>query len=162
MKVAILMGSQSDLPVVEKAALLLKEFGVESKMRILSAHRTLDATLDFVRGAKAQGYGVIIAAAGKAAHLPGVVAAATPLPVIGIPMQTSMMGGMDSVLSILQMPAGIPVATVGVNAAENAALLALRILALSDVRIAAAYEAYVAEMERKVLEDDARLEAKNE
>ncbi|NLY37508.1 MAG: 5-(carboxyamino)imidazole ribonucleotide mutase [Tissierellia bacterium] len=156
------MGSKSDLPVVEKAAQLLKEFGVEYKMRILSAHRTLDATLEFVRGAKEEGYGIIIAAAGKAAHLPGVVAAATDLPVIGIPMQTSMMGGMDSVLSILQMPAGIPVATVGVNAAENAALLALRILALSNEALATSYKVYVAQMEKKVLMDDSGLETENE
>lgn len=162
MKVAIIMGSKSDLPVVEKAALLLEEFGVENRMRILSAHRSLDATLDFVRGAKEEGYSVIIAAAGKAAHLPGVVASATDLPVIGIPMQTSMMGGMDSVLSILQMPGGIPVATVGVNGAENAALLALRILALSDDKIAASYRAYVLEMQRKVLLDDSGLETKDE
>lgn len=162
MKVAIVMGSKSDLPVVEKAALILEEFAVEHKMRILSAHRTLDATLDFVRGAKDQGYGVIIAAAGKAAHLPGVIAAATDLPVIGIPIKTSMMGGLDSVLSILQMPGGIPVATVGVNAAENAALLALRILALSDEKIALSYRTYVQKMEEKVLEDDRELETKNE
>ncbi len=162
MKVAIIMGSKSDLPVVEKAAKLLDEFKVENTLRILSAHRTLEATLDFVGGAHEEGYGVIIAAAGKAAHLPGVIAAATDLPVIGIPMKTSMMGGMDSVLSILQMPAGIPVATVGVDAAENAALLALRILALTDPRLASSYRNYVEKMKEKVLKDDAELGERSE
>ena len=157
MKVAILMGSKSDYDVVKKAGDLLEDFGVDVRMRILSAHRTLEETLDFVQGAKNEGVQVIIAAAGKAAHLPGVVAAATPLPVIGIPMKTSMMGGMDSVLSILQMPAGIPVATVGIDAAENAALLALRILALQDNMIAKKYLAYVESMREKVLADDASI-----
>ncbi|NLY73516.1 MAG: 5-(carboxyamino)imidazole ribonucleotide mutase [Tissierellia bacterium] len=161
MKVGIIMGSKSDLPVVEKASQLLDRFGVENTMRILSAHRTLDAALDFVGGAEEEGYGVIIAAAGKAAHLPGVLAAATNLPVIGIPMKTSMMGGMDSVLSILQMPAGIPVATVGVDAAENAALLALRILALTDKELASSYRDYVEEMKEKVLKDDEELVGRN-
>lgn len=151
------MGSKSDYDVVKKAADRLEDFGVDVRMRILSAHRTLEETLDFVQGAKNEGVQVIIAAAGKAAHLPGVVAAATPLPVIGIPMKTSMMGGMDSVLSILQMPAGIPVATVGVDAAENAALLALRILALQDEKIAEQYDAYVENMREKVLADDASI-----
>lgn len=162
MKIAIIMGSKSDLPIVEKAAKLVDSFGVKYKMRILSAHRTLEETLDFVSGAEDKGYGVIIAAAGKAAHLPGVIAAATNLPVIGLPIKTSMMGGLDSVLSILQMPGGIPVATVGVDAAENAALLALRILALSDKSLAQKYGDYVAEMKRKVLEDDASLGAQHE
>lgn len=161
MKVAIIMGSKSDLPVVEKASKLLDQFGVEHTMRILSAHRTLEAALDFVGSAQDQGYGVVIAAAGKAAHLPGVLAAATDLPVIGIPIKTSMMGGMDSVLSILQMPAGIPVATVGVDAAENAALLALRILALSNEKIASSYRDYVDQMKNKVLKDDAELAGEN-
>lgn len=157
MKVAIIMGSKSDYDVVKKAEQLLKDFGVEVSTRILSAHRTLEETLDFVQGAKEKGYEVIIAAAGKAAHLPGVVAAATPLPVIGVPMKTSMMGGMDSLLSIVQMPAGIPVATVGVDASENAALLALRILSLKDDSLAEKYMDYVENMREKVLADDASL-----
>lgn len=157
MKVAIIMGSKSDYDVVKKAEQLLKDFGVEVSTRILSAHRTLEETLDFVQGAKEKGYEVIIAAAGKAAHLPGVVAAATPLPVIGVPMNTSMMGGMDSLLSIVQMPAGIPVATVGVDASENAALLALRILSLKDDSLAEKYMDYVENMREKVLADDASL-----
>lgn len=151
------MGSKSDYDVVKKAEQLLKDFGVEVSTRILSAHRTLEETLDFVQGAKEKGYEVIIAAAGKAAHLPGVVAAATPLPVIGVPMKTSMMGGMDSLLSIVQMPAGIPVATVGVDASENAALLALRILSLKDDSLAEKYMDYVENMREKVLADDASL-----
>ena len=157
MKVAIIMGSKSDYDVVKKAEQLLKDFGVEVSTRILSAHRTLEETLDFVQGAKEKGYEVIIAAAGKAAHLPGVVAAATPLPVIGVPMKTSMMGGMDSLLSIVQMPAGIPVATVGVDASENAALLALRILSLKDDSLAEKYMDYVENTREKVLADDASL-----
>ncbi len=157
MKVAIIMGSKSDYDVVKKAEQLLKDFGVEVSTRILSAHRTLEETLDFVQGAKEKGYEVIIAAAGKAAHLPGVVAAATPLPVIGVPMKTSMMGGMDSLLSIVQMPSGIPVATVGVDASENAALLALRILSLKDDSLAEKYMDYVENMREKVLADDASL-----
>lgn len=157
MKVAIIMGSKSDYDVVKKAEQLLKDFGVEVSTRILSAHRTLEETLDFVQGAKEKGYEVIIAAAGKAAHLPGVVAAATPLPVIGVPMKTSMMGGMDSLLSIVQMPAGIPVATVGVDASENAALLSLRILSLKDDSLAEKYMDYVENMREKVLADDASL-----
>lgn len=157
MKVAIIMGSKSDYEVVKKAEAIFDQFSLPVTTRILSAHRTLEETLDFVKGAKAQGYKVIIAAAGKAAHLPGVVAAATPLPVIGLPMKTSMMGGLDSVLSILQMPAGIPVATVGVDASENAALLALRILSLEDEELAKNYQDYVDAMREKVLADDASL-----
>ena len=157
MKVAIIMGSKSDYEVVKKAEEVLENFGVSVTTRILSAHRTLEETLDFVKTAKEQGYSMILAAAGKAAHLPGVVAAATTLPVIGIPMKTSMMGGLDSVFSILQMPSGIPVATVGVDAAENAALLALRILALEEEEVAEKYQNYVDAMREKVLADDASL-----
>lgn len=128
MKVAIVMGSKSDYPVVEKAEAMLREFGVEYETRIISAHRTPKQAEEFAANAEANGFGTIIAAAGKAAHLAGVLAATTPLPVIGLPMKSSTMDGLDSLLSVVQMPKGVPVATVAINGAENAAILAVQIL----------------------------------
>ena len=132
MKVAIVMGSKSDYPVVEKAEAMLREFGVDYETRIISAHRTPKQAEEFAANAEANGFGTIIAAAGKAAHLAGVLAATTPLPVIGLPMKSSTMDGLDSLLSVVQMPKGVPVATVAINGAENAAILALQILAAGD------------------------------
>ena len=132
MKVAIVMGSKSDYPVVEKAEAMLREFGVDYETRIISAHRTPKQAEEFAANAEASGFGTIIAAAGKAAHLAGVLAATTPLPVIGLPMKSSTMDGLDSLLSIVQMPKCVPVATVAINGAENAAILAVQILAAGD------------------------------
>lgn len=130
MKVAIVMGSRSDLPVVEKTIKTLKQFGITYQVRILSAHRSPDETLAYARQADVEGFDCLIAAAGKAAHLPGVLAAVTCLPVIGLPIKSSTLDGMDSLLSIVQMPKGVPVATVAINGAENAAILATQILSL--------------------------------
>ena len=132
MKVATVMGSKSDYPVVEKAEAMLREFGVDYETRIISAHRTPKQAEEFAANAEANGFGTIIAAAGKAAHLAGVLAATTPLPVIGLPMKSSTMDGLDSLLSVVQMPKGVPVATVAINGAENAAILAVQILAAGD------------------------------
>ena len=132
MKVAIVMGSKSDYPVVEKAEAMLREFGVEYETRIISAHRTPKQAEEFAANAEANGFGTIIAAAVKAAHLAGVLAATTPLPVIGLPMKSSTMDGLDSLLSVVQMPKGVPVATVAINGAENAAILAVQILAAGE------------------------------
>ena len=129
-KVAILMGSKSDFGVVKPAVAVLKNFGVDVEVRVISAHRTPEEAHSFSLNAHKNGIEVIICAAGKAAHLGGVIAANTTLPIIGLPVKTDMMGGLDSLLSIVQMPSGIPVATVGVNAAENAGLLALQILGI--------------------------------
>lgn len=132
MKVAIVMGSKSDYPVVEKAEAMLREFGVDYETRIISAHRTPKQAEEFAANAEANGFGTIIAAAGKAAHLAGVLAATTPLPVIGLPMKSSTMDGLDSLLSVVQMPKGVQVATVAINGAENAAILAVQILAAGN------------------------------
>ena len=129
-KVGILMGSKSDFDVVKPSVAVLKKFGVETEFRVISAHRTPDEAHDYASTAKERGVEVLIFAAGKAAHLGGVIAAMTTLPVIGLPVKTDMMGGLDSLLSIVQMPSGIPVATVGVNGGENAGLLALQILGI--------------------------------
>ncbi|MGI5877098.1 MAG: 5-(carboxyamino)imidazole ribonucleotide mutase [Christensenellales bacterium] len=155
--VAVVMGSRSDYPVVQKAVALLESFGVAAEVRVLSAHRTPEEAAALARGARGRGVGVIIAAAGKAAHLPGVLAAYTTLPVIGLPVKTSLMGGMDSLLSIVQMPAGVPVATVGVDAAENAALLAVEMLAITDGELADRLADYRKSMADKVLADDANI-----
>ena len=135
-KVAVIMGSDSDFPVVRGALVQLKKFGVPCEARVLSAHRTPAEAEEFAKHAEENGFGVIIAAAGKAAHLGGVLAAQTILPVIGLPIKSSFMDGLDSLLSIVQMPAGIPVATVGVGAADNAGLLAVQMLALSEPELA--------------------------
>ena len=134
MKVAIVMGSKSDYPVVEKAEAMLREFGVDYETRIISAHRTPKQAEEFAANAEANGFGTIIAAAGKAAHLAGVLAATTPLPVIGLPMKSSTMDGLDSLLSVVQMPKGVPVATVAINGAENAAILAVQAAGNPDLR----------------------------
>ena len=134
-KAAIIMGSDSDLPVVEKAAALLKDYGIPYTMRVMSAHRCPQKVAEFSRNAEKEGFGVIIAAAGMAAHLAGAVAANTTLPVIGIPIKSTL-EGMDALLATVQMPSGIPVATVGINNAKNAAILAAQILALSEPELA--------------------------
>ena len=135
MKAAIIMGSKSDYPVVQKAEAMLEKFGVEYETRIISAHRTPRQAEEFTSNAEANGFGVIIAAAGKAAHLAGVLAATTPLPVIGIPMKSSTLDGLDSLLSVVQMPKGVPVATVAIDGAENAAILAVQMLAAADPQL---------------------------
>ena len=157
MKVAIIMGSKSDYEVVRKAEAVLKDFGVPYDTRVLSAHRTPAEAEAFARAAEENGYDVLIAAAGKAAHLAGVLAGNTVLPVIGIPMKTSDLGGMDSLLSTVQMPKGIPVATVAINGAENAAVLAVQILGTKDPALRKAMEEYKDKMARDVLEQDAAL-----
>lgn len=131
-KVAVIMGSDSDLPVVEKAIVTLKEYGVPFEVHVFSAHRTPAETSAFVRNAEQNGFGVLIAAAGKAAHLAGAIAAGTTLPVIGIPVKSSTLDGLDALLSTVQMPSGIPVATVAIDGAQNAALLAIEILGVAD------------------------------
>lgn len=131
-KVAVIMGSDSDLPVVEPAIETLKEFGVPTEVHIYSAHRTPVEAMEFTESARDNGFGVIIAAAGKAAHLAGAIAARTTLPVIGIPVKSSTMDGMDSLLSTVQMPSGIPVATVAINGSKNAALIAVQILGVTE------------------------------
>lgn len=135
-KAAVIMGSDSDLPVVEKAVLKLKEFGVPTEVHVFSAHRTPAEAKVFSESARKNGFGVIIAAAGKAAHLAGALAANTTLPVIGIPIKSSTLDGMDALLSTVQMPSGIPVATVAIDGAENAALLAVQILSLEEKSLA--------------------------
>jgi 5-(carboxyamino)imidazole ribonucleotide mutase len=134
--ISILMGSDSDFPIMKESYDICKEFGIESEVKVISAHRTPDVLEKYVSTAPARGIKVIIAGAGGAAHLPGVTAAFTTLPVIGIPIMTKSLSGLDSLLSIVQMPPGVPVATVGINAAKNAGLLAIEILALSDSKLA--------------------------
>lgn len=157
--VAVIMGSKSDLPVVKPAIGVLKKFGVQVIARVLSAHRTPDEAHEFAVKAKENGIEVIICAAGKAAHLGGVIAACTTLPVIGLPVKTDMMGGLDSLLSIVQMPSGIPVATVGVNGGENAGLLALQILGVKYPEIAAKLSEYKIQMKNKINADDLSLQS---
>ena len=152
------MGSKSDFEVVKPAVNVLKKFGVETEVRVISAHRTPDEAHEFAANAKENGIEVIICAAGKAAHLGGVIAAFTTLPVIGLPVKTDMMGGLDSLLSIVQMPAGIPVATVGVNGGENAGLLALQILGIKYPEIEAQLVAYKTAMREKINADDKALQ----
>ena len=157
-KVGILMGSKSDFDVVKPAIDVLAKFGVETEVRVISAHRTPDEAHEFAANARENGIEVLICAAGKAAHLGGVVAAFTTLPVIGLPVKTDMMGGLDSLLSIVQMPAGIPVATVGVNGGENAGLLALQILGIKYPEIASLLADYKTAMKNKINADDAALQ----
>lgn len=156
MKIAIIIGSDSDLPIIRKCTSILDEFKIPYELRILSAHRTPEAVSDFVGGLENAGCAVVIAAAGKAAHLPGVVAAQTLLPVIGLPIDGGM-DGLDALLSIVQMPKGIPVATVGINNAQNAALLAIHILALSDSQIKNKLSEYREEQKNIVLKKDRDL-----
>ncbi len=157
-KVAIIMGSDSDLPVAEKAAGKLAEFGVPFEVHIFSAHRTPDAARDFARGAREAGFGAIIAAAGMAAHLAGAIAANTILPVVGIPLKSKNLDGVDALLSTVQMPSGIPVATVAIDGAVNAALLCVQMLALGDEALAEKYAAYRAAETEKVLAKNAAVE----
>lgn len=157
-KVGILMGSKSDFDVVKPAVAVLNKFGVETETRVISAHRTPEAAHEYAASAKERGLEVLICAAGKAAHLGGVVASFTTLPVIGLPVKTDMMGGLDSLLSIVQMPSGIPVATVGVNGGENAGLLALQILGIKYPEIAERLERYKEAMKAKINADDAALQ----
>lgn len=156
-KAAIIMGSDSDLPVVSKAADVLSDYGVPFEVHVFSAHRTPEQAGDFARNAIDNGFGVIIAAAGKAAHLAGAVAANTVLPVIGIPIKASALEGMDALLSTVQMPAGIPVATVAIDGAANAALLAVQILAVSDADLSARLISERKKAAETVLEKDREI-----
>lgn len=155
--ISILMGSKSDLPVLEGAREILEKFGVKYEMKVLSAHRTPYETKEYIQAAEKAGTQVFIGAAGKAAHLPGVIASYTTKPVIGIPIKTSDLGGMDSLLSIVQMPSGIPVATVAINGSANAALLAVQMLALSDPALAEKVANHRQEQAQKVLDDNESL-----
>ncbi len=158
LKAAIVMGSDSDLRVLSIAAGILDHFSVPFEIKILSAHRTPEAALSYAASAEKRGFGVIIAGAGGAAHLPGVLAAVTTLPVIGVPMNATSLNGLDSLLSIVQMPAGVPVATVGVNAAKNAGLLAVQILAVKETSLRAGLKSYRAAMKKEVLAKTAKLD----
>lgn len=160
MKVGIVMGSKSDYPVVEHAEEMLDKFGVEYVTRVISAHRTPHEAERFASGAEEAGIEVIIAAAGKAAHLGGVLAAFTTLPVIGLPIKSSTMDGLDSLLSIVQMPKGIPVATVAINGAENAGILAVQMLSIKYPELRQALKDYKAEMAEGVMKADAEINAK--
>ncbi len=159
-KVAVLMGSDSDLPIVEKGIAVLKEYGVPHEVHVFSAHRTPLECAEFVKGAEDNGFGVIIAAAGMAAHLAGAVAANTTLPVIGIPISTKNTGGMDALLATVQMPSGIPVATVAIDGAANAALLAVEILALGEPTLKSQLIAARDAARSNVLAKNAAVEAK--
>ena len=157
-KVAVIMGSDSDLSVMMEAVEKLKQFRIPYEVRIISAHRTPALAEQFASAAADNGFGVIIAGAGKAAHLGGVLAAYTTLPVIGVPIKTSMMGGLDSLMSMVQMPSGAPVATVAVNGAANAAILAVQMLALADPALQQALATYKQEMADTVAAKDAKLQ----
>lgn len=158
-KVGILMGSDSDLPIIQKATDVLWSLGIPFEVHIYSAHRTPEQARNFAIHARENGFGVLIAAAGMAAHLAGAIAANTTLPVIGIPCKSSVLDGMDALLSTVQMPTGIPVATVAINGGANAALLAAEILAVTDADLAAALEKKRAEDEAAVLEKNAKVAA---
>ena len=157
-EVAIVMGSDSDLKIMAKAAEMLEKFGVEYEMNILSAHRATDDFVAWAKGLEAKGVKVVIAGAGMAAHLPGMCAALVPMPVIGIPMHTTSLGGRDSLYSIVQMPSGIPVATVAINGGANAAILAAKILATNDAELAEKLKAYTEQMRQENLAKSARLQ----
>lgn len=159
-KVAVIMGSDSDFPVVSAAVKRLKSFEIPVEAHVMSAHRTPETAADFAKNARADGFGVIIAAAGKAAHLAGVLAAHTTLPVIGIPIQSSALDGLDALLATVQMPAGIPVATVAINGADNAALLAVQILAAADENLADKLGRMKEDMQQGVIEKDRALQEK--
>ena len=156
MKVAILMGSKSDLPVMEEAAALLRQFGVQHEMRIMSAHRTPEEVMAFTRAARDKGFSMIFAGAGMAAHLAGVIAAHTTLPVIAVPIASSTLGGLDALLAMVQMPPGVPVATMGIGkpGARNAALLAVEILALTNEALSKKLDQYRIDMRKTVIEED--------
>lgn len=157
-KVGIVMGSDSDMPVMSKAADILEKLGIDYEMKIISAHREPDIFFQWAKEAEGKGIKVIIAGAGKAAHLPGMCAALFPLPVIGIPMKTSDLGGVDSLYSIVQMPSGIPVATVAINGGANAGILAAKILAASDDELLGKLEQYSEEMKNDVVKKDEKLQ----
>lgn len=156
-QVGIVMGSDSDMPVMAKAADVLNELGISFEMRIISAHREPDVFFEYAKTAEEKGFKVIIAGAGMAAHLPGMCAAIFPMPVIGIPMHTTSLGGRDSLYSIVQMPSGIPVATVAINGGANAALLAAKILATSDEALLQKLKEYSENLKNQVQAKDARL-----
>ena len=158
-KVGILMGSKNDLNTVKPALVTLKKFGVPFEIHVLSAHRTPEASAKFAADARANGFGAIIGAAGKAAHLAGVLAAHTILPVIALPIKASTLDGLDALLAMVQMPAGIPVATVAIDGAENAALLAIQILAVSDEALAQKLVSFKKEMNDKIIAADIELQA---
>ncbi len=159
-KVAVIMGSDSDLPVVEKAINTLKEYGVPCEVHVFSAHRTPDEAAEFASNARVNGFGAIIAAAGMAAHLAGALAARTTLPVVGIPVKSTNLDGMDALLSTVQMPSGIPVATVAINGAVNAALLCIQMLAITDAELARKLDNARADGAKKVLEKNKAVEEK--
>ncbi|MDD4839893.1 MAG: 5-(carboxyamino)imidazole ribonucleotide mutase [Clostridia bacterium] len=156
-KVAIVMGSKNDASVVNGAYEALKKFGVPTEVRVLSAHRTPKEACDFASNARANDFGVIICAAGKAAHLAGVMAAHTSLPIIGLPIKSSFEDGLDSLLSTVQMPSGVPVATVGVNAGENAGLLAIQMLAIENPMLTKKLDEFKQVMAEKILNDDKQI-----
>ena len=157
-KVAIVMGSDSDMPIMKKAAEFLDQMGIDFEMTIISAHREPDIFFEWAKGAKDRGVKVTIAGGGKAADLPGMCAALFPMPVIGIPMKTSDLGGVDSLYPIVQMPSGIPVATVAINGGLNAGILAAKILATSDEKLLEKLEAYSEEMKQSVVEKAEKLD----
>ena len=157
-KVGIVMGSDSDMPVMSKAADMLEKFGIDYEMTIISAHREPDIFFEWAKGAEDRGVKVIIAGAGKAAHLPGMCAALFPMPVIGIPMKTSDLGGVDSLYSIVQMPSGIPVATVAINGGQNAGILAAKILAASDPELLKKLKDYSDTMKQSVVAKAEKLD----
>ena len=158
-KVEIVMGSDSDMPIMAKAAEILDKFGIDYEMTIISAHREPDIFFEWAKSAEEKGIRVIIAGAGKAAHLPGMCAALFPMPVVGIPMKTSDLGGVDSLYSIVQMPSGIPVATVAINGGANAGILAAKILATSDAELLAKLKNYSEEMKNDVVKKADKLES---
>ncbi len=157
-KVGIIMGSDSDLPVMSEAAKILEEFAVSYEITVVSAHRTPDRLFDYAKSAEGRGIKVIIAGAGGAAHLPGMVASISNLPIVGVPVKTKTMDGLDSALSILQMPPGVPVATVAVNGAKNAGILAMQILALSDSKLAKKVELFKKKMNVEVKQKAKKLQ----
>ncbi len=157
-QVGIIMGSDSDMPVMAKAADILEELGIDFEINIISAHREPEVFFEYARSAEAKGFKVIIAGAGMAAHLPGMCAAIFPMPVIGIPMHTSSLGGRDSLYSIVQMPSGIPVATVAINGGANAGLLAAKILAVADAGLLARLKVYSEKLSQAVQDKDKRLQ----
>ena len=158
-KVGIVMGSDSDMPVMAKAADILEELGSSYEMTIISAHRMPDRFFEYAKSAEEKGYKIIIAGAGKAAHLPGMCAAIFPMPVIGIPMKTSDLGGVDSLYSIVQMPTGVPVATVAINGGANAGILAVKMLAMSDPELLAKVKDFAVEQKDQVQAKDDKLQA---
>ncbi|MEL7646525.1 MAG: 5-(carboxyamino)imidazole ribonucleotide mutase [Sedimentibacter sp.] len=160
MKAAIIMGSDSDFQVVEKGYNILKDFGVEVDVRVISAHRTPDVAINFAKDAEQNGYELLIGAAGKAAHLPGVLAGCTPLPVIGLPISSTELDGLDALLAIVQMPPGVPVATVAINGADNAALLAVQILSVKHEELRSKFKEYKKQMAEKVILKDKKLNEK--